>query len=308
MSGYGPLDGVILIDKPVGLVSRKVVNEVNRILKVRRAGHLGTLDPFATGVLPVVIGRATRIGPFLMMEPKEYEGTLSLGVETDTDDATGKVTKNWPLTDLSEDLVKAAFGRFQGKINQLPPLYSALKHNGVASYKLARQGKEVPRKERVVEVHELVLINFAFPLISFRVVCSGGTYVRALARDIGRALNTGAHLVSLRRLRNGPFFIQDCLPLEKFKELVAAGLADQAIMPLNRVLGHLRGIPVPAEAKAQIGQGQKVRSLDGTTSALISLVQAELVRLVSQEGELLAVAQALHGDNEWVFHPVRVFA
>lgn len=302
------MDGVILIDKPVGVASRKVVNEVSRLLMVSKAGHLGTLDPFATGVLPVVSGRATRIDAFLPMEPKEYEGTLKLGLETDTDDATGKVLNNCPLADVSSEMVKAAFARFQGKINQVAPLYSALKHQGVASYKLARQGKEVPRKERVVEVHQLVLTRLALPLVSFRVVCSGGTYIRALARDIGRELNCGAHLSSLRRLRNGPFFVQDSLSLEKLSELAAAGLSSQAVMPINRVLGHLKGVVVPAGAKAQVRQGRKVKALDSMAASLLSLFQAEPVRLLSEEGELLAVAEALQNDNSWVFHPVRVFA
>src|SRR5438132_10690537 len=198
-------DGVLLVDKAEGMTSHDVVALARRQLGIRKVGHCGTLDPIATGLLLLTIGRGTKVQDLLMSEDKEYVGTLTLGVATSTQDRQGEIVATKPVPQLSEDKVRAAFEKFRGDFYQMPPMVSAKKHGGVPLYKLARQGKVVEREPRFVHVYRYSINHVALPDVDFSVLCSKGFYVRTYANDIGEVLGCGAHLKTLRRTRSGRF-------------------------------------------------------------------------------------------------------
>lgn len=207
------MNGFIVIDKPRGASSFDVVRQLRRLLKIRRIGHCGTLDPLATGVLPVAVGEATRLVEFVMDGAKVYRAELKLGEKTDTQDAEGTIIASRPLTGIDPATIHAAAQHLIGPIMQIPPMYSALKREGVPLYRLARQGVEVERQPRAVTIEHLDLLRIELPLVTLEVTCSKGTYIRTLADDLGESLGCGAHLTALRRLRSGPFTEGDTLPL-----------------------------------------------------------------------------------------------
>jgi tRNA pseudouridine55 synthase len=210
-------DGVLIVDKARGMTSHDVVAIVRRQLGMKKVGHCGTLDPLATGLLIVVLGRGTKIQDLLMSEDKEYAGTLLLGVTTDSQDADGQPIETRPVPELSREQIDAAFAKFDGDFYQMPPMVSAIKKDGVALYKLARQGKTVEREPRFVHVfgHEITAVRL--PEIDFRVVCSKGFYVRTYAHDIGMELGCGAHLKELRRTKSGRFNLSRAVTIEELK-------------------------------------------------------------------------------------------
>ena len=212
-----PPDGVLLVDKAPGMTSHDVVAIVRRQLNTKKVGHCGTLDPLATGLLLIVLGRGTKIQDLLMSEDKEYVGTMTLGTMTDSQDADGQVTETRPVPELSREQIDAAFGKFQGDFYQMPPMVSAIKQGGVPLYKLARQGKTVEREPRFVHVYAHEIQAVRLPEIDFRVVCSKGFYVRTYAFDIGNELGCGAHLKSLRRTKSGRFTLEHSVTVDEIK-------------------------------------------------------------------------------------------
>jgi tRNA pseudouridine55 synthase len=210
-------DGVLLVDKAEGMTSHDVVALVRRQLGIKKVGHCGTLDPIATGLLLLTIGRGTKVQDLLMSEDKEYVGTLTLGTTTSTQDREGKVLETKPVAAFSEEQIRAAFDKFRGDFYQLPPMVSAKKHGGVPLYKLARQGKVVEREPRFVHVYRYSIDRIALPEIDFSVLCSKGFYVRTYAHDIGDALGCGAHLKSLRRTKSGRFDVGDTISVDQIK-------------------------------------------------------------------------------------------
>jgi tRNA pseudouridine55 synthase len=215
---YQDPDGVLLIDKAAGMTSHDVVALVRRRLGLKKVGHCGTLDPLATGLLLVVVGRGTKIQDLLMAEDKEYTGTMRLGASTDSQDADGVVTETRPVPELTREQLEAAFAKFHGDFYQLPPMVSAIKKEGVPLYKLARQGKTVEREPRFVHVFAHEISGIRLPEIDFRVVCSKGFYVRTYAHDIGEELGCGAHLRALRRTKSGRFDVKDSITVEEIRE------------------------------------------------------------------------------------------
>ena len=211
------LDGVLIVDKSPGMTSHDVVAIVRRALDTKKVGHCGTLDPLATGLLIVVIGRGTKIQDLLMSEDKEYVGTLKLGEMTDSQDADGQVLETRPVPELSRERISEAFAKFDGDFYQMPPMVSAIKMGGVPLYKLARQGKTVEREPRFVHIFAHEIKNIALPEIEFRVVCSKGFYVRTYAFDIGNDLGCGAHLKQLRRTKSGKFTLEHAVTIEDLK-------------------------------------------------------------------------------------------
>jgi tRNA pseudouridine55 synthase len=205
-------DGVLLVDKAAGMTSHDVVAIVRRRLQMKKVGHCGTLDPIATGLLLLTLGRGTKIQDLLMSEDKEYSGTMVLGLTTDTQDSAGEVTQERPVPPLDEATVRAAFEKYSGDFYQMPPMVSAIKQGGVPLYKLARQGKTVEREPRLVHVYRL-----APPEIDFTVVCSKGFYVRTYAHDIGETLGCGAHLKNLRRTKSGRFSVDGAITVDELK-------------------------------------------------------------------------------------------
>jgi tRNA pseudouridine55 synthase len=211
------LDGVLLVDKAEGMTSHDVVAVVRRKLQIKKVGHCGTLDPIATGLLLLTIGRGTKVQDLLMSEDKEYAGTLTLGATTSTQDRQGEILQTREVPQLTDDQIREAFEKFRGDFYQMPPMVSAKKHGGVPLYKLAREGKTVEREPRFVHVYRYTIDRIAIPEIDFSVLCSKGFYVRTYAHDIGEVLGCGAHLKSLRRIKSGRFDVADSISVDEIK-------------------------------------------------------------------------------------------
>jgi tRNA pseudouridine55 synthase len=226
---FDHLDGVLLLDKDPGMTSHDVVAIVRRCLNIKKVGHCGTLDPLATGLLLVVLGRGTKIQDLLMAEDKEYEGTMRLGVTTDSQDSDGEIVETKPVPELTSEQIEMAFRYFHGDFYQMPPMVSAIKKDGVPLYKLARQGKVVEREPRFVHVFAHEVTGVRLPEIDFRVVCSKGFYVRTYAYDIGELLRCGAHLNSLRRTKSGRFSVSDAIKISEMRTLPPEDIAKRVL-------------------------------------------------------------------------------
>jgi tRNA pseudouridine55 synthase len=232
MKSASTIDGVLLIDKAPGMTSHDVVAITRRVLNTRKVGHCGTLDPLATGLLIITIGRGTKIQDLLMSEDKEYVGTIRLGQTTGSQDADGQIMEEKPVPALTRGEIDAAFNQFQGDFYQTPPMVSAIKKDGVPLYKLARQGKTIEREPRLVHVYGHEIIKVEPPEIEFRVVCSKGFYVRTYAHDIGQILGCGGHLKALRRTASGKFRADGVLTVEELRTL-----------PLEQVMARVMSLP-----------------------------------------------------------------
>lgn len=282
------INGFIVIDKPAGFTSHDIVNRVRRILGTRKVGHTGTLDPFATGVLPVAVNDGTKAIPFLDEGVKCYEAVMRLGVETDSLDLTGKILREADWTAIGLEQMEVVLNRFMGSISQTPPMFSAIKVAGQPLYKLARQGREVERQSREVEISSLDLISFAPPLVEIRVVCSRGTYVRSLADDIGRELGCGATLQELRRTASGPFNISNAITLEMLEETARHGTVDRLCISPFAALGHMLDIPLSDTGLNKVRHGISPSWGDTALSEQNNSQTPVLARL-SHEGVLVAV-------------------
>jgi tRNA pseudouridine55 synthase len=248
------MDGALLLDKPLGVSSNFALQKAKKIMGARKAGHGGTLDPLASGLLVVVFGEATKFAGPLLDGDKEYLATLQLGVTTATGDAEGDVLERRPI-DANDADVQEVLGRFRGEIEQIPPMYSALKRDGVPLYKLARRGEEVERKARRVSISQLDLRAFHSPLMEIRVRCSKGTYIRTLAQDIGAALGCGAHLAALRRTGSGRFRIDDAVGLEALAAMSPESRL-RRLLPLAELLVGLPRAELDAPSAARLRNGQ----------------------------------------------------
>lgn len=248
------LDGVLLLDKPPGVGSNAVLQAVKRLYGAAKAGHAGTLDPLASGLLVVLFGEATKFSQLALDADKEYVARACLGVTTDTADAEGRVLERRPCTVREAD-IEPALACFRGEIEQTPPMYSALKHAGRPLYALARAGHEVPRAARRIRVHELQLLGFRDDSLEFRVRCSKGTYVRTLVEDIGRALGCGAHLAALRRTQSGAFRVDQAAALEDLQQDAPEG-RDGRLLPVDRLLSALPRVDLPEALAARFAQGE----------------------------------------------------
>lgn len=288
------LHGILLVDKPPGMSSAGVVRDVKRSLWGAKVGHLGTLDPFATGLLPLCVGEGAKVVPFLNQEDKAYTGVLRLGTATDTLDATGDVVAEGPVPPLAREELERAAARFVGEIEQVPPMYSAIKRGGVPLYRLARQGKIVEREARRVRIDALGLEPAGEDRLAFEVSCSKGTYVRVLGAAVAEALGTFGHLESLRRTRFGVFRVEDAVPPDGVNEPGRALLSPATALP------GLRELPVePAAAgRIRLGQQDALRDLPPAEAA------EEIAKLVDPEGRLVA----LLGADRGAWRLLRVFA
>jgi tRNA pseudouridine55 synthase len=235
---FKELDGVLLVDKPTDHTSHDVIARLRGILKMKRIGHAGTLDPMATGVLVVLVGKATRVSQYLMSLDKEYAGTITLGKVTNTQDAEGEVLETRPVPPLTEAEVRAAMQTFVGDQYQIPPMFAAIKINGVPLYKLARKGEEVEREPRFIRIASFELTRFALPEIDFVLRCTKGTYVRTIAHDLGQKLGCGGHLSALRRTATGQFNISQCLTIEQIQALTLPEL-DKRLLPVHQVVPNV---------------------------------------------------------------------
>ena len=251
------LDGLLLADKGPAVTSFQVVAHLRRVLRVAKVGHGGTLDPMATGLLPILLGSATKLTAYLQGQDKQYLATIRLGVETDTLDATGVVTRERPIPPLTVDDVRAVLARFIGDIEQVPPMYSALHAGGKRLHELARAGIAVERAPRRVRVHAFELIECALPRLRARVACGSGTYVRSLAADVGEALGCGAHVEALARTRVGALRVEDAVPWAVIQEGNASVLA-AGVGPPDRAVTHLPVVDLSPDASRRLAHGQAV--------------------------------------------------
>jgi len=232
--------GVVIVDKPAGATSAKVLGRVKSLYRGKKAGHAGTLDPFATGVLVCCLNRATRLARFFLHDRKKYRGTLRLGIDTDTQDLTGRVLAAKGTTGIKAKDVQAVMARFQGTIAQVPPAFSALKHKGTPLYRLARSGNPVQKPPRQITIDRLTILEVAIPQVHFEVTCSAGTYIRTLCADIGRRLGCGGHLQALQRLESSGFTLAEAVSLDDLEQLAADGNPASHLIPMADAL---RGMP-----------------------------------------------------------------
>jgi tRNA pseudouridine55 synthase len=286
------IDGLLVVDKPEGITSLDVVREIKRRYGLKKAGHIGTLDPFATGVLPIVINEGTKLVPFLAEGPKEYEVTLKLGEETTTDDCTGQVVLSRDWEAVQPESVESHAHAFLGKIHQIPPMFSAVKIQGRPLYRLARKGIEIERKAREVEIYKIQMEGTELPLVRFRVSCSKGTYIRALGRDIGRKVGCGAHLLRLRRIRSGPFRLEQAISWESLKNLVTAEALSPWLISLNAALPSLPEVvgDDPMVKKARCGREMMVQDL--SAKDLPAFNKGEWLKMSSPGGRLVAILKS----------------
>ena len=278
---------VLNLNKPKGITSHQAVSKVRRISGIRKAGHAGTLDPLATGVLLVCTGEATKITRFLSDLDKEYVVVVKLGETTDTYDAEGAVTAKSEGFSLEKEDIERILPRFRGTIEQIPPMYSAVKMGGKPLYKLARKGVTVEREKRLVTVHEITITGFSLPFVEMRVSCSKGTYIRSLCSEIGEVLGIGAHITALERTRIGNFSIVDSLTLDDVEGLFAGqgqgGSLRPGVSDIDAALGHLRDLSLSEVDFSRVRNGLPIRYPDG------SFLSDQHVRLKDPSGKLFAL-------------------
>jgi tRNA pseudouridine55 synthase len=275
--------GLLLIDKPEGPSSAHVVHRAKVFLGAKKVGHLGTLDPFASGLLLLGINEGTKISDIFLRAPKSYRGVITLGVDTDSQDSTGLVVKTRPVPPLADGELRALEQQFSGELQQIPPMFSALKKDGMRLYKLARQGKEVPRQPRSIRIDSIRLQKINSAEIAIDVTCSRGTYVRTLAADLGQALGCGAHLKSLRRLACGQLMIEQAVSLEELERFAPRGAG--ALISLSKALSHLRAIVWQHRwvARLRLGQQELLSQIGKPVE------KEEAVRIVDPRGDLVAL-------------------
>jgi tRNA pseudouridine55 synthase len=291
------LDGVLLLDKPLGLSSNDALIKAKRMYLAKKAGHTGTLDPLATGLLPLCFGEATKFSQDLLEADKTYEATMRLGIRTTTGDAEGDAIDTRDVQ-CDEAAVIAGMQKFLGNIVQIPPMYSALKRDGKPLYEYARAGQTVEREGRQVTIHALQMLACALPLVTFRVTCSKGTYVRTLAEDIGEALGCGAHLTALRRTGVGALTLEHAVTLDDLAALDASQ-RDEKLQPVDALLSTFPAVRLDDEATKRFLHGQRLRLAEVAKSCLAD----GRVRVYAQEGgRLLGVASA----GEGVLRPERL--
>ncbi len=296
------ISGILVVDKPVGLTSHDVVEIIRKGTNIRRAGHTGTLDPRASGVLVVLIGPAVRLSEFVSSADKRYQAIIRLGGTTDTYDADGRFTTQMrtPL-DITEEKFNQVLQQFVGEIEQTPPPYSAIKVHGRRAYQMARQGEEVELAPRKINVYHLEVLEWAPPEVVVDVHCSSGTYVRSLANDLGAALGCGAYLVGLRRTKSGRFTLRDAVPLRKLQEAFLTGNWYQYLIPAAEALADWPAVELNPDEVEEVKHGHRVKAAPDSKPGL--------VRGVSMAGELIAIMDLVTGEDgvtlEW--QPKKVF-
>jgi tRNA pseudouridine55 synthase len=294
------ISGVLVVDKPVGLTSHDVVQIVRKGTNIRRAGHTGTLDPRASGVLVILIGPAVRLSEYVSASDKRYQAVVRLGASTDTYDADGRITSTSPVDKITEDQFEDSLQSFVGEIEQVPPPYSAVKIKGRKAYEMAREGEDIDLAPRRIKVYSLELLEWAPPEAVIDVYCSSGTYVRSLAHDLGEKLGCGAHLIGLRRTKSGRFTLRDAVPLRRLREAFEDGNWYQYLIPAAEALSDWPAIELTQDQVEAIRHGHRI-----TTDENITENGVAMVRGVSEQGELVALLEYVSDSNEW--QPKKVF-
>ena len=272
------ISGIIVLDKAVGLSSNKALQEVKWLFEANKAGHTGSLDPLATGVLPLCLGEATKVSQFLLNSDKRYRARIKLGIRTDSADSEGQIIAQCDGVNVSRKQVEQALQSFKGETQQIPPMHSALKVDGVPLYKLAREGKTISREARSICVYELELTDFQGDEIELEITCSKGTYIRTIADDLGQDLGCGAHIIALRRLQAGAFTEADCVStdaLREVKEKHGMDRLDQNLIPMDRAIEDLPEVNLPSIAASQFKNGQSVLVRHLPEEGLVRLYEEE---------------------------------
>jgi len=290
------ISGVLVVDKPTGLTSHEVVQIVRRGTYIRRAGHTGTLDPRASGVLVVLVGPAVRLSEYVSASDKRYQAVVQLGKTTDTYDADGKTLATNPVN-ITEEQFETALHQFVGEIEQVPPPYSAIKVKGRKAYEMAREGEEFDLQPRKINVYSLELLEWDPPEAVIDVYCSSGTYIRSLANDLGKLLGCGAHLVGLRRTKSGRFTLRDAVPLRKLREAFDDGSWYQYVIPAAEALSDWPIVELTEENIDSIRHGHRVPGEAG---------KGKMTRGISTDGELIALLEFDPVNSEW--QPKKVFS
>lgn len=295
------ISGVLVIDKPVGLTSHDVVNIVRYGTGIRRAGHTGTLDPRASGVLVILVGPAVRLSEYVSASDKRYQAIIRLGASTDTYDADGRFTR-MPVEnmDVTEEQFEEALSGFVGEISQTPPPYSAIKIKGRRAYDMARKGETVEIQPRLINVHNLEMLEWAPPEVVVDIHCSSGTYVRSLANDVGEKLGVGGYLVGLRRTKSGRFSLRDATPLRKLQDAFKEGSWYKYLIPAAEALGEWPSIELTPEQVDSVAHGHRIPADPSVVPG-----PQNLARGVSMAGELVALMEYDVSTNEW--QPKKVF-
>jgi len=284
------VNGIVLLNKPVGDSSNGILQKVIRAFNAKKGGHTGALDPFATGLLPICLGEATKVSGLLLESDKRYTATLKLGQQTDTGDTEGEVINTLPIPELTQELIESVLRQFEGDIEQIPPMYSALKHQGKPLYFYARQGIEIDRPARPIKILNLSLVSFTDNQIVFDVHCSKGTYVRTLGEDIAKALGTVGHLISLHRTQTGSLLGEDMLTLEEIETQL-----DACVQPLDVAIDHLQRIDLNSEQADLIRHGGKLE---------FPQPQTDLVRFYEND---ICIAVGEWQADKQLLKPKRVF-
>lgn len=272
------INGIVILDKATGLSSNAALQQVKKLYEANKAGHTGSLDPLATGVLPLCLGEATKVSQFLLNSDKRYRTKIKLGVRTDSGDKTGKVIQSIADFSVSEAGIEKELDAFRGEIEQLPPMHSALKVDGVPLYKMARKGIEIRREKRKVTIYEINLLNIAEDVIELDITCSKGTYIRTIADDLGQALGCGANIIELRRTEAGVFREEDCKDLEALSDLKVQGgleFIDEQLIPMDQAIVELPEVNLPTVTASHLKNGQAV--------IVRHLPEEGLVRLYEEE-------------------------
>ncbi len=302
------MDGILNVNKPRGKTSFGVVVLIRRLSGERRVGHAGTLDPEATGVLPICLGQATRVVEFLVDSTKTYRAEIELGIATDTYDSTGTIVQRGDISGIGREQVEVVLDSFRGQILQTPPMYSAVKHQGRPLYQLARAGITVERRRRQVEVHRLEITAWQPPVVTLEVVCSKGTYIRSLAHDIGQVLDCGATVRSLIRLRCGTFGIEEAVSVPELEDAFHGGYWQRFLHPMDSVLTDWRSETVSEEMAQVIRNGRPVElahNPGGDPEVPSDSVSDTRCRVYSPDGRLLSLMRLDTATRQW--QPVKVF-
>ena len=285
------MNGIIVIDKPAGISSARVVSILKKALNAKKVGHAGTLDPFADGVLICCVNQATKLADFLLHGPKRYIAELKLGEETDTQDLTGTVISRTEPNNFPAESIQAVFKKFEGSIEQLPPVYSALKHKGVPLYKLARNGQPVQKPPRPVEIYSIKVLDIKMPLIRFEVSCSAGTYIRTLGADIGKMLGCGGHLNALKRTASSGFTLDQAVSLSALEDLRPGNPLPASFINMADALPEMPAYTADRQLAKNIRHGQRItiRDLTGNEDFDTDRISGSEIKIVDQTGELVAI-------------------
>jgi tRNA pseudouridine55 synthase len=290
------VSGALVVDKPTGLTSHDIVQIIRKGTGIRRAGHTGTLDPRASGVLVVLIGPAVRLSEYVSASDKRYQATIRLGSSTDTFDSEGRITSSASADNITEEQFENVLKQYVGEMEQVPPPYSAVKVKGRKAYEIAREGEEIQLEPRTIQVYSLELLEWDPPEAVIDVFCSSGTYVRSLANDVGESLGCGAHLIGLRRTKSGRFTLRDAVPLRRLQEAFHAGDWYKYLIPAAEALGDWPMVELDADQVELVRHGHRVPAEPGSRG---------WVRGVSEQGDLVALMELDEAANEW--QPRKVF-